>query len=90
MEDMKSKRKRSDLLEVKNDQSEVSNIDEDLGQSKTKKGKFNHSGMEEILLRFDHLGREIFARLGNEKLSKCREAGRPWKNFIDKENLPWN
>ena len=90
MEDMKSKRKRSYPLEVKNDQSEVSNIDEDLGQSKTKKEKFNHSGMEEILLRFDHLGKQIFARLDNEKLANSREAGRAWKNFIDNENLPWN
>ena len=46
--------------------------------------------MEEILLRFDHLGKQIFARLDNEKLANSREAGRAWKNFIDNENLPWN
>ena len=46
--------------------------------------------MEEVLLRFNHIGKQIFARLSNDELTKCREAGSFFKNFIDEENLPWN
>ena len=45
--------------------------------------------MEEVLLRFNHIGKQIKARLNNEELAKCREAARLWKNFIDDNNLPW-
>ena len=26
----------------------------------------------------------------DQEISKCREAGISWKNFIDNENFPWN
>ena len=45
--------------------------------------------MEEVLLRFDHIGKQMFARLDNGDLAKCREVGRSLKNFIDEENLTW-
>ena len=45
--------------------------------------------MEEVLLRFDHIGKQIFARLENKDLAKCRETERSWQNFIDQEKLPW-
>ena len=45
--------------------------------------------MEEVLLRFDHIGKQIFARLENKDLAKCRETEKSWKKFIDQEDLPW-
>ena len=45
--------------------------------------------MEELLLRFEHIGKQIFASLDNGNLAKCRETGRSWQNFIDNEKLPW-
>ena len=45
--------------------------------------------MEEVLLRFDHIGKKIFGKLENGDLAKCREVERSWQNFIDEEKLPW-
>ena len=39
--------------------------------------------MEEILLRFPHLGEAIVKQLSNEDDSKLREVSRTWKDFVD-------
>ena len=46
------------------------------------------SVMKEVLLRFSHLGIQIFENLGESDLAKCRKVTKPWLNFIDDENLP--
>ena len=43
---------------------------------------FNNK-MEEILLRFPHLGEAIVKQLSNEDDSKLREVSRTWQNFVD-------
>ena len=45
--------------------------------------------MEQIILRFPHLVEQIFQKLNNECLAKCREGGRFWQTFIDERNYPW-
>ena len=39
--------------------------------------------MEEILLRFPHIGEAIVKQLSNEDDSKLREVSRTWQNFVD-------
>ena len=48
-----------------------------------KKKKFK---MEEVLLRFCHIGKQIFEELDNGSLTKCREVNESWRGFIDVEN----
>ena len=43
--------------------------------------------MEETILRFSHLGRQIFEKLSNQSLEKCRRIGKTWKFFIDNEKI---
>ena len=38
--------------------------------------------MEEVLIRFPHLGDNIFQSLDSKSLIKCKEVKRTWKNFI--------
>ena len=45
--------------------------------------------MEEILMRFPHIGEQIFEELGNKSLAICRQADRSWKTFIDDQKFPW-
>ena len=45
--------------------------------------------MEEVLLRFPHLGLQIFKTLDNSSLAKCRKVARSWSSFINYEELPW-
>ena len=42
--------------------------------------------MEEVLLRFSHLGEGIFDLLDEENLQKCRKVGRTWKRFVEDPN----
>ena len=44
------------------------------------------SAMEEVLLRFSHLGEGIFHLLDEKNLQKCRKVGRTWKRFIEDPN----
>ena len=44
--------------------------------------------MEEVFLRFPHIGIKIFEKLDDSNLAKCREVSKSWKNFIDSEELP--
>ena len=45
------------------------------------------SKMEDVLLRFGHIGLEIFLSLDIQSLTKCQEASRSWKTFIDNEKI---
>ena len=45
--------------------------------------------MEEGFLRFPHLGIQIFEKLDDSNLAKCRKVNRSWSYFIDFEELPW-
>ena len=44
--------------------------------------------MEQVFLRFRHIGIQFFEKLDDSNLAKCREVGKSWKNFIDSEELP--
>ena len=41
--------------------------------------------MEEVFLRFPHIGIQFFEKLDDSNLAKCREVSKSWKNFIDSE-----
>ena len=45
--------------------------------------------MEEVFLRFPHIGEQVFKQLNNENLTKCREISKSWEEFIDNQKLPW-
>jgi ankyrin repeat protein len=45
--------------------------------------------MEEVLLRFPHIGYQIFEQLDNPFLTVCRKVSKTWKSFIGNEKLPW-
>ena len=56
----------------------------DTRKSNTVKNRenWNYQIMEEILCRFQHLGEQIFAELGDVSLAKSRETSRSWLDFI--------
>ena len=41
--------------------------------------------MEEILLRFSHIGQAIFKELNGRDFCKSREVNRQWYHFINNE-----
>ena len=43
--------------------------------------------MDNVLLRFGHIGLEIFLSLDVQSLTKCQEASRLWKTFIGNEKI---
>ena len=47
----------------------------------------NH--IEEIFWRFPHLGTQIFEKLDNSNLVKCREISTWWKKFVDNDKTFW-
>ena len=40
-----------------------------------------HSSMEEVLVRFFHLGKQIFGEIDDENFINCRKSGRSWKQL---------
>ena len=46
--------------------------------------------MEEVLLRFFHLGQQIFGQIDDQSFINCRTVGRSWKINIDAEEYAWN
>ena len=44
--------------------------------------------MEEVFMRFPHIGIQFFEKLDDSNLAKCREVSKSWKNFIDSKELP--
>ena len=45
--------------------------------------------MNEFILRFPHLMKQIIHKMDNRGLSKSRVVARTWKEFIDEGNYPW-
>ena len=45
--------------------------------------------MEEVLLRFFHLGQQIFCQINDESFVNCRIVGQSWKMNIDTEDFAW-
>ena len=45
--------------------------------------------MEEVLLRFFHLGQQIFSQIDDQSFVNCRIVGRSWKSNIDAEEFAW-
>ena len=47
------------------------------------------SMIDEVFLRFPHLGIQFFKNLDDRSLAKSREVAKSWSNFIDYEDMPW-
>ena len=45
--------------------------------------------MENLILRFSHLVIQIFEKLDNKSLTKCREVRKSWQKFIDENYIAW-
>ena len=45
--------------------------------------------MEEVFLRFPHVGEQIFEQMDNKDLKKCTEAGKHLNDFISGQKIPW-
>ena len=43
--------------------------------------------MEELLLRFPHIGEQTFKQLSNRNLTKCKTVTRTWYNFIKNDRF---
>ena len=43
--------------------------------------------MEEVLLRFGHIGLKIFHQLDNQSLANCNEVSQFWQDFIYREKI---
>ena len=43
--------------------------------------------MEEVLLKFGHLGKKIFDNLDDKSLKNCSEFSQSWKDFVHCEKL---
>ena len=42
--------------------------------------------MEEILLRFTHIGEKTFKKISNKSLVKCMKVSKSWNNLISNQN----
>ena len=45
--------------------------------------------MEEVFLRFRHLGEQIFELLDTGSLNKCTKVDKSWNEFVTAWKLPW-
>ena len=45
--------------------------------------------MQDLMVRFTHLPEQIFNKLDDESLFKCREVAKLWQNLINGRNYPW-
>ena len=45
--------------------------------------------INEVLIRFPHIGKQIFANLDDQNLTKSREVCDPWMTFLDSEKFIW-
>ena len=43
--------------------------------------------MEEVLLRFGHIGEQIFEQLESQTFTNCRLVSKSWKTFVDNERI---
>ena len=46
-------------------------------------GQRERPQMDEVFLRFGHIGDQIFEELNSQTLSKCQLVGRSWNLFLD-------
>ena len=51
--------------------------------------KQKQSSMEELLLRFGHLGEDIFDSLDDKTLIDCSKVGKTWNSFIKDMKIFW-
>ena len=52
-------------------------------------GNNSVSNMEEVLLRFPHIGEQIFEELGDQNLIQCLTVSRNWKNLLEDCKFLW-
>lgn len=45
--------------------------------------------MEEVLLRFAHLGEKIFDLLNDQSIIKCKKVSKTWNSLIADQNSSW-
>ena len=45
--------------------------------------------MEEVLVRFFHLGQQIFGQIDDQSFVNCRQVCPSWKRNIDADNYAW-
>ena len=45
--------------------------------------------MEEVLLRFPHIGEQVFEELGDQNLIQCLSVSRNWKNLLEDCKFLW-
>ena len=45
--------------------------------------------MEEVILRFPHLGQQIFESLNDDSLQRNKRVKRSWRYFIDNQKTSW-
>ena len=45
--------------------------------------------MEEVHLRFSHITEQIFEKLDNNGLSKCRKVSIVWQDIVDDQKEIW-
>ena len=45
--------------------------------------------MEEVLLRFPHIGEQVFEELGDQNLIQCLSVSRNWKNILEDCKFLW-
>ena len=43
--------------------------------------------MEEVLLRFGHIGTQIFEQLDDQTFTNCRSVSKSWKTILDNERI---
>jgi hypothetical protein len=52
-------------------------------------GNNSASNMEEVLLRFPHIGKQVFEELGDQNLIQCLSVSRNWKNLLEDCKFLW-
>ena len=45
--------------------------------------------MENFIVIYPHIAKQIFGQLNSKSLATCKEASKSWKNFINAENFAW-
>ena len=49
--------------------------------------KNQQTSMDEVLLRFPHIGHQIFEHLDSKTLTRCVQVSKLWKKFINEEKI---
>ena len=45
--------------------------------------------MEEVLIRYGHIGLKIFQQLNNQSLANCNKVSQFWQDFIHREKISY-